>query len=62
MERPSMTCIYSPVPSLRCSYGTGSYPPFEKGLHLKILHIASSPPLSAPYFCMASSPYWEQLG
>ena len=56
----STTYICPPV--LSSCQGTGSYPPFENGLHLKILHIASSPPLSAPYFCMASSPYWEQLG
>ena len=43
-------------------YGTGSYPPFEKGLHLKILQKANAPPLSAPYFSTASSPYWEQVG
>ena len=31
-------------------YGTGSYPPLENGLHLKILHAARMPPLKAPYF------------
>ena len=43
-------------------YGTGSYPPFEKGLHLIILHIVSNPPFKAPCFCIASSPYSEQDG
>ena len=43
-------------------YGTGSYPPFEKGLHLKMRHTASMPPFNAPYFSTASSPYWEQVG
>ena len=43
-------------------YGTGSYPPFEKGLHLKILHKASAPPFRAPYFSTASNPYKEQVG
>ncbi len=42
--------------------GTGSYPPFEKGLHLRIRHIASMPPFRAPYFSTAFNPYWEQLG
>lgn len=43
-------------------YGTGSYPPFEKGLHLKILHKARNPPLKTPYFSTASKPYSEQVG
>lgn len=43
-------------------YGTGSTPPLEKGLHLKILHMAKREPLKAPYFSIASSPYWEQDG
>ena len=38
------------------NYGTGSYPPFEKGLHLIILQSASTPPFNAPYFSTASSP------
>lgn len=42
--------------------GTGSYPPLEKGLHLKILHAAMAPPFTGPYFSTASSPYWEQEG
>ena len=44
------------------NYGTGSYPPFEKGLHLKILHNASAPPFKAPYFSIASNPYCEHVG
>jgi hypothetical protein len=55
MDSISTTDICSPV--LFCTYGTGSYPPFEKGLHLKILHTARRPPLTAPYFSMASRPY-----
>ena len=43
-------------------YGTGSYPPCEKGLQRRILHAARSPPLSAPYFSIASKPYWEHVG
>lgn len=38
------------------NYGTGSYPPFEKGLHLIILKSANAPPLTAPYFSTASNP------
>ena len=38
------------------NYGTGSYPPFEKGLHLIILQSANAPPLTAPYFSSASNP------
>ena len=44
------------------SYGTGSYPPLQKGLHLKIRHAAKSPPLSAPYFLIASAAYSEHVG
>ena len=43
-------------------YGTGSYPPFEKGLHRSILHPARILPLTAPYFSIASRPYAEQVG
>ena len=43
-------------------YGTGSNPPLEKGLHLKILHSASNPPFKAPYFSTASNPYVEHVG
>ena len=53
--------IYPPSTTIP-NYGTGSYPPFEKGLHLKILQIVSNPPLNAPYFCIASNPYCEQVG
>jgi hypothetical protein len=48
--------------SFKFPYGTGSYPPLENGLHLKILQAARRPPFKAPYFWMASRPYWEQLG
>ena len=33
-----------------------------KGLQRKILHTVRSPPLSAPYFSIASIPYSEQVG
>ena len=43
-------------------YGTGSNPPFEKGLHFKIrLHVSHSP-LHTPYFSNASMAYCEQVG
>ena len=48
----SMADIYTSIHH----YGTGSYPPLEKGLHLKILQKANAPPLIAPYFCTASRP------
>ena len=44
------------------NYGTGSYPPFEKGLHLNILHIASPNPFIGPYFNIACLEYSEQVG
>lgn len=44
------------------NYGTGSYPPFEKGLHLNIRHNANALPFKAPYFSTASNPYSEQVG
>ena len=42
--------------------GTGSYPPLEKGLHLKILQTVIKPPLNAPCTEIASNPYEEQVG
>jgi len=42
--------------------GTGSYPPFAKGLHLNILLNAIHPPFNAPYCSTASRAYWEQVG
>jgi hypothetical protein len=44
------------------SYGTGSYPPSAKGLHLSILFIVSHNPFQAPYFSSASMAYWEHVG
>ena len=44
------------------NYGTGSYPPLEKGLQRRILQIASILPLNAPYFSTASRPYSEHEG
>lgn len=44
------------------SYGTGSYPPFAKGWHRKILLTAKKLPLKKPYFSIASIAYWEQVG
>ena len=44
------------------SYGTGSYPPFENGLHRNILFIAKKPPFMAPYFSIASMAYCEHVG
>ena len=44
------------------NYGTGSYPPFEKGLHLNILKIAKRLPLTTPCFSNASMAYSEQVG
>lgn len=53
-KAPSYAVKYSSVNVKNLLYyGTGSYPPFEKGLHLRILHRASAPPLSAPYFSTA---------
>lgn len=37
--------------------GTGSYPPFEKGLHLSILQRASIDPFNAPNLSIASIAY-----
>ena len=50
------------MPYFYLLYFNGSYPPFEKGLHLNILHAASRPPFMAPYFCTACKPYSEQVG
>ena len=44
-------------------YGTGSYGPrLENGWHRMIRLKASQPPLSAPYFSIASIAYCEQVG
>lgn len=43
-------------------YFTGSYPPLQKGLHLKILLMAINKPFSAPYFSMACIAYSEHVG
>lgn len=42
--------------------GTGSYPPDENGLHLKILQIASKIPFKDPCLQIASNAYVEQVG
>ena len=42
--------------------GTGSYPPLQKGWHLRIRLTASSPPRYAPYLDMAWYAYVEQVG
>ena len=38
------------------NYGTGSYPPLENGLHLKIRHPANKEPFHAPCFLIDSKP------
>ncbi len=43
-------------------YGTGSYPEPPQGWHRDILLMVSHPPFNAPYFLMASIPYWLQVG
>ena len=42
--------------------GTGSYPPLQKGLHLKILQTLKSNPLKKPWISNASRAYEEQVG
>jgi hypothetical protein len=44
------------------NYFTGSFPPFEKGLHLTILHTHFLHHLKAPYFSIDSFVYSEQVG
>lgn len=44
------------------NYGTGSCPWPPHGLQDAILFKAIHPPLKAPYFLIASMPYWEQVG
>ena len=43
-------------------YFSGSYPPFENGLHLKIRQIVSPNALKKGFFLKASSAYCEQVG
>jgi len=60
---PSVRNIYIPWLFLNfCFSGTGSYPPLEKGLHLKIRQIANALPLIAPCTSIASIAYEEQVG
>ena len=42
--------------------GTGSYPPDENGLHLKILPIASKIPFKGPCLQVDYNAYVEQVG
>ncbi len=44
------------------TYGTGSYPEPPHGLHLNILHTASTSPLKGPCFTMACRAYSEHVG
>ena len=46
----------------RAAYGTGSYPPFEKGLQRKIRQKARALPFTAPCFSTAIKPYCEHVG
>jgi hypothetical protein len=43
-------------------YGTGSYPPSKKGLHLRTLFTERYIPLNTPYFSNASIEYCEHVG
>ena len=43
-------------------FGTGSLPPFEKGLHLNMRHSASALPQIGPHSLRASVAYTEQVG
>lgn len=43
-------------------HSTGSYPPFEKGLHLNTRQNALALPLAIPCFFIASLAYVEQEG
>jgi hypothetical protein len=57
-----MPYMEPPVLFTGIDQGTGSYPPWENGLHLKILHEARAPPFTGPYFIIACAAYSEQLG
>ena len=43
-------------------YGTGSYPPLNKELHLIIRLVVKYIPLKTPYFFSAIKPYSEHVG
>ena len=43
-------------------FGTGSYPPCEKGLHLSTRQAAYALPFRAPCSVIASTAYAEQVG
>ena len=58
MTYPSKVAIHPIIGVVDCvnnilfllNYGTGSYPPFENGLHRRILHTVRAVPLKKPYF------------
>ena len=70
MTYPSKVAIHPIIGVVDCvnnilfllNYGTGSYPPFEKGLQRRIRHAANNPPFNTPYFSIASIAYCEQVG
>ena len=43
-------------------FGTGSYPPRQKGLQRRIRQAPSAMPIITPHSCIASSVYCEQDG
>lgn len=47
---------------IKNSYSSGSYPPFENGLHLKILLKVKKDALTKLYFLYACKEYSEQVG
>ena len=70
MTYPSKVAIHPIIGVVDCvnnilfllNYGTGSYPPFEKGLQRRIRHAANNPPFNTPCFSIASIAYCEQVG
>ena len=49
-------------PSMKESYGTGSYPDPPQGLQRNMRHMASARPFIGPCFFIASLAYSEQVG
>ena len=63
MSRVSFNRERASIPGRQAAfYGTGSWPPLQKGWHRARRHTVYKKPHRAPCFPIASMAYWEQVG